>query len=64
MHSSGITCIDYDGQYIYTGCEDGSVCMLKCEEIMSEEKMRVAAISNDLHLEEIFKIQKENDKIQ
>lgn len=29
-----------------------------------EDKQRVALISNDLFLDEIFKIQKENDKIQ
>lgn len=64
MHATAVTCIDFDGSYIFSGCEDGSVCLLKCDEILSEERMRVAAVSNDLYLEEIFKIQKENDKIQ
>lgn len=56
MHATAVTCIDFDGSYIFSGCEDGSVCLVKCDEILSEERMRVAAVSNDLYLEEIFKI--------
>ncbi|CAK83220.1 unnamed protein product (macronuclear) [Paramecium tetraurelia] len=64
VHATAITCIDYDGQYIFTGCEDGSVCLLKSKSEISEERQRMAAVSNDLYLEVIFKIQKENDRIQ
>lgn len=56
IHATAVSCLDYDGSYIFSGCEDGSVALIKYEEQLTEERLRVMAVSNDLYLEEIFKI--------
>lgn len=32
IHATAVSCLDYDGSYIFSGCEDGSVALIKYEE--------------------------------
>jgi len=45
-HQSGVTCIDYSNGYIFTGGEDGNICVLKNGKVVKTvEKAHNAQVS-------------------